>query len=442
MKKHYGLIGHPLAHTLSPQIHRQIMKESGINGTYHAYDVVPNEFEGKIVKLIKKLDGFNITIPYKEAVIHFLRSIGDREKKLGAVNTVYEEKGYNTDLLGFKACYIPFRGKRVLLLGAGGAARVMLYEAVISGAQQVTVCSRRVDQAQKLIDEAKQKYNCGNVDSCEKSELDPYYDIVLNATPIGMWPECDGLPLPKELLLGAEYVFDSIYNPLATKLVLAARSYGVKTQSGLRMLYNQALEAQKIWNPNVDISDLSILTHQEKLKRLMLKRFPVKFVLTGFMGSGKTTVGKTLAKLLHVGFVDLDAAIVEEKKKPVSAIFKNEGEEAFREAERHCLLKIMQIPETLVIATGGGTLIDPENVKIVRKHQGFIFYLDVPLETVMARIGKTRHRPLLKGDIRENAKILYEKRTPLYVSVADCVIDGQRSIKDVVKSIEFNLGYK
>lgn len=439
-KKQYGLIGHPLAHSLSPYIHKHIMKECGINGTYRLYDVAPDEFDGKAGKLIKKLDGFNITIPYKEKIIPFLESTGDREKQLGAVNTVFGGRGFNTDLLGFQACYIPFSDKRVLLLGAGGTARVMLYEAARSGAQKITVCSRRIEQAQKLAAEANEKFECNIIDCCDGSKLDTYYDTILNATPIGMWPECDGLPLPKELLLGAEYVFDSIYNPLATKLVLAARSYGIKTQSGLRMLYNQALEAQRIWNPDVDISEITVLAHQEKLKRKLLKEFPVKIVLTGFMGSGKTAVGKALAKSLRVGFVDLDAAIVEEKKKPISAIFNSEGEEAFREAEKSCLLKTLQIPATIVIATGGGALIDPENVTIVRKHQGFIFYLEADLETVMARVGKTSHRPLLQGDLRDNAKDLYEKRAPIYASIADCVVDSQANITNVTKNIRKILG--
>ncbi|MHB1483986.1 MAG: shikimate kinase [Saccharofermentanales bacterium] len=443
-KKQYGLIGHPLAHSLSPYIHKQIMKDSGISGTYRLYDLAPEEFDSKIEKLIRKLDGFNITIPYKEKIISSLESTGDRESQLGAVNTVYRKRGFNTDLPGFQDCYIPFSGKRVLLLGAGGVARVMLYEAARSGAQKITVCARRIEQAQKLATEGKVKFGCANIDCCEKKDLDPYYDTILNATPTGMWPECDGMPLPKEMLLGAEYVFDSIYNPLSTRLVLAARSYGIKTQSGLRMLYNQALEAQRIWNPDsgvTDISEVSVLAHQERLKRRLLKQSPIKIVLTGFMGSGKTTVGKSLARLLHVGFIDLDSTIVEEKKKPITAIFKSEGEEAFREAESRCLEKILQIPATLVIATGGGALIDPENVKMVRKHQGFIFYLDVPLETVLKRIGNNEDRPMLKGDMRENAEILYEKRNPIYNSISDCSIDGQQNITDVAKSIKNILGF-
>lgn len=436
MKKKYGLIGHPLGHTLSPAIHKQIMKDCGIEGNYRAYDLAPDQFEENAGKLMEKLDGFNVTIPYKQKIIAHLSEIDGKSRQFGAVNTVFRHCGYNTDYLGFRNCGISFLHKRVLLIGAGGVGRVMLHEAIRGGAKEVAICTRRPEQARTLQLEAKETLEYDKVVFCEQEMLAPVYDVILNATPVGMWPDCDGIPVSREILRGAEFVFDSIYNPLATKLVLAARSEGVRAQSGLGMLYRQAVEAQKIWNPDADFSRLSAWTRQNGLKRRLLRLFPVKFVLTGFMGSGKTTVGKALAGILHVGFVDLDTCVVEEKKKPIFEIFKTEGEAAFRQVEQSCLRQVLNEKMTLVIATGGGALMNPENVELVRRHQGFILFLSVDLETIQARIGKNKDRPLFHGKEKEQVRALYESRIPAYNSIADCVVEADGSVRDVALRIK------
>lgn len=434
---HYGLIGHPLGHTLSPYIHRQIMKDCGIDGTYKAYDLDPERTGKKIPALMKKLDGFNVTIPFKQTILPFLSGTDESARQYGAVNTVHGSRGYNTDSSGFSSMGIVFDRKRVLLLGAGGSGRVMLVEAVRAGAREVVVCTRRPGQAEYLMQEVKENTGFDRITYCERDRLTCDYDVILNATPIGMWPECDGMPAPKSVLAGAEYVFDAIYNPLATKLVLAARSMGISAQSGLAMLYRQAVEAQRIWNPDADFSNLSPLIQQFKLKRRLLRLFPVKFVLTGFMGSGKTTVGKTLAKILHIGFVDLDVSIVEEKKKPIYEIFKSEGEESFRETERLCLSQAVREERSLVIATGGGAVMDRDNVEVIRRHQGFIIFLSVEMETILERIGgSSGERPLFNGSDLDQVRRLFEARTPVYNSIADLVVDANGGVMDVASTIK------
>jgi shikimate dehydrogenase len=440
MKKHYGLIGHPLGHTLSPYIHRQIMKDCGVDGTYKAYDLDPGLTGKKIPALMRKLDGFNVTIPYKQSILPFLSGIDESGRQYGAVNTVFGRRGFNTDILGFSGLGIVFDRKRVLLLGAGGSARIMLYEVVRAGAREIVICTRRPVQAQSLLLEVKENTGFERISFCERNRLTCDYDVILNATPVGMWPECDGMPVQKSVLAGAEYVFDAIYNPLSTKLVLAARSMGIKAQSGLAMLYSQAVEAQRIWNPDADFSNLSPLIQQFKLKQRLLKLFPVKFVLTGFMGSGKTTVGKTLSKILHIGFVDLDLRIVEEKKKPIYEIFKSEGEESFRETERLCLSQAVREERSLVIATGGGAAMDRDNVEVIRRHQGFIIFLSVELETILQRIGgASGERPLFNGSDLDQVRRLYDSRTPVYNSIADLVVDANGEVSDVASAIKFLL---
>lgn len=435
MKKHYGLIGHPLGHTLSPYIHRQIMKECHIDGTYQAYDVPPDLLEKKMLSFAKRLDGFNVTIPYKETILMYLQGTDQETQIYGAVNTVCSGRGYNTDAFGFRACRVPLERRSVLLLGAGGAARVMLYEALCEKAGRITICSRRVEQANQLIAETRQYYPDADLCFCAKEELGHDYDVVLNATPTGMWPHCDGIPVSKEVLLGAEYVFDAIYNPPASRLVLAARSYRIKAQSGLSMLFFQALEAQKIWNPETDFTQLSVLIQQYKLKRKLFMTFPIKIVLTGFMGCGKTTVGSALAKALRIDFIDLDVQIIEKKQKSIVQIFEEEGEPVFRRLEREFLTEALQEGKAKVIATGGGALIDPENVELVRKKQGFIIFLATDIENILSRVGDAADRPLLKGAARERAIELYEQRMPVYQSVADFTAEADGPVSDVVAQI-------
>ena len=471
MKKHYGLIGHPLGHTLSPFIHDEIMKECHIDGIYLVYDIAPEEFDCKVRELLETQDGLNVTIPYKEAIVPFLTDVDETACQIGAVNTVHNfqikndasqmqikvnsgldslsmgssnydndkdnikdnnnynyHSGFITDTLGFRACEIPIFQKHVLILGAGGVARVLLHEAIRAGAKEITICARRIEQARNLV---KEFCPASILNACIQKDLVPGYDVILNATPIGMWPNCNGIPVSRDIIMAAKYVFDTIYNPLATKLVLAARSYGIKSQCGLAMLYHQALEAQRIWNPLVDFSHLPILIHQENLKNILLELFPVKFILTGFMGSGKTTIGKALARKLNVGFVDLDEYIVQETKKTIPEIFEIEGEIEFRKIEKSCLQKLMDEQNTLIIATGGGALIDQDNVEYVKKHQGFIFFLSIDLETILTRISHEKGRPLFDGASKETVAKLYLERFPVYSAIADCKIDANGTIDDV-----------
>jgi shikimate dehydrogenase len=140
--KHFGLIGHPLGHSLSPQIHSVIMQEIGLDGEYTLYDIAPEDMPKEIPELLKKLDGFNCTIPHKNAIVPFLDCVSDSAKFCTCVNTVYKGVGYNTDILGFGSYGIAFAGKRVLVLGSGGTCRMMFAAALAGGAIEVVVAAR------------------------------------------------------------------------------------------------------------------------------------------------------------------------------------------------------------------------------------------------------------------------------------------------------------
>ncbi|MHB8962559.1 MAG: shikimate kinase, partial [Saccharofermentanales bacterium] len=267
------------------------------------------------------------------------------------------------------------------------------------------------------------------------------YDVILNATPVGMWPHCEGIPLSRAVIAESEYVFDTIYNPLATRLVLAARSMNVKAQSGLGMLLHQAVAAQRIWNPCNDLTGFSFLTLEQMLKRRLLKKYPIKIVLTGFMGSGKTTVGRSLARSLGIGFADIDLMIVEENAKPIPRIFSEDGEAHFRHSEQNCIRKAMDMPKSMVIATGGGAVINPANIEIIRRNRGFLFFLQTDMETVFRRVEDDGSRPLLNGKSRQKIAALYEHRLPQYYAAADFTLDADGEVAGIVMQIREALGF-
>lgn len=493
-KRHYGLIGHPLSHTLSPVIHKNIMKQCGIRGTYKSFDISPDDFDVRALEILEKLDGFNITIPYKERIVHLLDTLDENALDFGAVNTVSCRKGYNTDIYGFRACNIDFKDKRVLLLGNGGVARIMLPQALSGGSNEICICARDAVKTSKLIsDTCRNKNNntndktiadidtnadnrtientstktgintnssnnnvnnnCTNnntntnINKCtvyhaDFRDLTGVYDVILNATPLGMWPHCNEIPVSEDIIKTAKYVFDSIYNPLATRLLLKAREYGVRADNGLVMLLQQALFAQQIWNDKADFSAFDMSRILPRMRKKLFKHFPVKIVLTGFMGSGKTTIGKKLAKAMGIGFADLDLLIVEENRKPISAIFKDSGEEFFRESEKKCLARIMKEPASLVVSTGGGALISPDNAAIVKENQGFVFYLSTDLATSLKRVGDNQDRPLISGKDREHIEFLYNKRLPIYKSISDFTVDATGNPDEILNTILEAIGYQ
>jgi shikimate dehydrogenase len=286
----YGLLGYPLGHSLSDYIHRRIFEMSGLEDEceYKLYEVNPDELSLKGDSL-RGLDGFNVTIPYKTEIVRFLDRLDVSASAYGAVNCVKvlehdgkrEYVGYNTDGYGFLKAIellgVPLKvsnpGTRVLLLGCGGTARMMAIEAIKAGAD-LTVAIRHDKAEEKAaaklsrdISEITGKfviktYQVGQAAKMRITYADSLnivnkYDLLLNATPCGMFPHADEMPLGQAVLGKVQYLFDAIYNPYPTKLISEAEKRGVKTLDGMVMLVYQAVMAEKIWN-DVDISDAYI----------------------------------------------------------------------------------------------------------------------------------------------------------------------------------------
>lgn len=251
--KNFCLIGYPLGHSMSPVIHRELFKINGIDAEYELKEISP-DILAKGIKELDSLDGFNVTIPHKTGIIPHLDSLSDRAELFGAVNTVDNKNGaltgYNTDCFGFLRALdmagIELKG-RVLLCGSGGVSRMFAFESVLAGADlTIAVRDTDVDAGNLIKKEIFEKLNKAvNVITLDK--VDGEYDVLINGTPVGMYPNTDVCVLPKEKVQKCRAVFDAVYNPLETMLLRYARQCGAKYSNGLPMLVWQAAVAQEIW---------------------------------------------------------------------------------------------------------------------------------------------------------------------------------------------------
>ena len=251
--KNFCLIGYPLGHSMSPVIHRELFKINGIDAEYELKEISPDILAKGIMEL-DSLDGFNVTIPHKTSIIPHLDSLSDRAELFGAVNTVDNKNGaltgYNTDCFGFLRALdmagIELKG-RVLLCGSGGVSRMFAFESVLAGADlTIAVRDADVDAGNLIKKEIFEKLNKA-VNVITLDEVDGEYDVLINGTPVGMYPNTDVCVLPKEKVQKCRAVFDAVYNPLETMLLRYARQCGAKYSNGLPMLVWQAAVAQEIW---------------------------------------------------------------------------------------------------------------------------------------------------------------------------------------------------
>lgn len=254
--EHYALIGYPLGHTLSPQIHARLFALSGREAAYETLEIPPEALAGQYERLAA-LNGFNITIPHKVDMIRYCDRLDEGAARYGSINCVKnggERVGYNTDVLGFTKS-IGLLGaslhSKVLLIGCGGVGRMMAIETALSGGS-LTIAALDADRpkAEAVVREIHEKKPDASVRIIQ-SPLEPSgedYDLLINASPVGMFPKTDASPCSAEILDHVRFVFDAIYNPRETLLVKTARKCGAKAMNGMAMLVLQAAAAQEIWH--------------------------------------------------------------------------------------------------------------------------------------------------------------------------------------------------
>ena len=394
----YGLIGEHLGHSFSKEIHESIS-----DYIYDIHEVAKEDLD----TFMKNKDflGINVTIPYKEKVIPYLDYIDDSAKLIGAVNTIVNKDGklfgYNTDFLGLRDLIvkskIDVRNKKVVILGNGGTSKTA--KAVL---QSLNASNILITALEPINDEISyEELNSKHLDC----------DVILNATPVGMYPKCDDSLIDVTRFKKLTGVIDVIYNPLKTRLCQTATSNNIKACNGLYMLVGQAVYASSIFkdkkiNPNVI----------DKVYNKILKQ-KQNIVLIGMPSCGKSTIGKKLAEKLKKDFIDIDKEIEKEIGTSIQTYIETNGENAFRDLEEEVTKKVSK-GNNLVISTGGGVIKRSQNITRL-KQNGIICFIDRPLELLKP----TASRPLTNDF--EKLKKTFEERYNIYMSSADIVVENK-----------------
>ena len=397
-----GLLGRKLGHSYSPQIHALMA-----DYPYTLFEKEPEDIGDFL--LHGDYTGINVTIPYKKEVIPFLDELSPLAKRMGAVNTVIRRDdgslyGHNTDYFGFSSMVfrsgIQVSGKKVLILGSGGASNTAVKVLQDMGAN-VTIISR------------------SGPDNYQNLHRHHDAAVIVNTTPVGMYPNTGAAPVDLHDFPALEGVLDMIYNPSKTQLLLDAETLGLPHENGLWMLVAQAKEAAEYFAGTV-FDDSLIETVYDKLTAQMQN-----IVLIGMPGCGKSTIGEQLAAQLGRVFVDADDKLTELAGKSIPNIFVEDGESAFRQWETTTLEQLGK-QSGLVIATGGGCVTRKCNYPLLHQNSS-IFWLKRSLDLL-----PTDGRPLSQTNKLSD---LYARRKELYASFADHIIDNNQSPEAAIQSI-------
>ena len=401
--KRCGLLGERLGHSYSPAIHAMLGDYE-----YRLYEC-PRDKLGDFLKA-RDFDGLNVTIPYKKAVLPYCAELSPMAAAIGSVNTLLRRPdgslyGDNTDAFGFESLLrhagLDPAGRKCLVLGSGGASATV--QAVLRqlGAGSVTVISRGGED------------NYGNLSRHRDAEL------LVNTTPVGMYPGNGLAPVDLTAFPGCRGVVDLIYNPARTALLLQAGRLGIPCAGGLWMLAAQARRAAELFTGSAVPEDV--------IPRVTaaLRRETENVILIGMPGSGKTTVAMALAEKLRRPVLDSDAAVAETAGIPIPEIFEREGEAGFRRRETAALAELGQ-RGGIILATGGGSVTRPENYDLLHQN-GTILWLRRDIAKL-----PTDGRPISQS--RDLSELLRE-RTPAYTRFADHIIDNNGTVEETLRQI-------
>jgi len=387
----FGLLGKTLSHSYSPLIHGELGDYE-----YSLFEKKPEELREFL--LHDKFDGINVTIPYKTSVIPYCTRLSEQASAIGSVNTITRLPGGalygdNTDYFGFfyllkKAGVEPASGKSIIL-GSGGSSRTVLSVLRDLGATEVVVVSRTGPDNYQNIDKHKDAV------------------LIVNTTPVGMYPN-NGIspPIDLKIFYKCRTVIDLIYNPSRTKLLQQAEKLGISNASGLSMLVAQAKRASELFT-RTHIPDDVIPTIVS-----VISQISQNIVLIGMPGSGKSSIGASLAETMSRKFVDTDEWVERAAGKPIPEVFADDGEENFRKMETEALKELCKL-SGFIISTGGGIVKRQENLDIIRQN-GVVFFLDRDVGEL-----PVSGRPLSQ---RDGVAALAEERLPLYSQWSDYTV--------------------
>lgn len=387
-RNRFGLIGKTLKHSFSPKLHKYLGDYS-----YELFELNPNELESFFKR--QDLKAINITMPYKEETMKYCNKFSPEALRIGCINTAIWDGediiGYNSDYYGciemLKEIDLEIKGSIVAILGDGSTSKTVRVALEDLGAKEILNISRRGE----IKFDDMEKYN--------------HVEVIVNATLVGMYPNNLESLLNLKDFPKLKAVADVVYNPLRTKLILDAKRLGIRTATGLKMLVYQGIKASELF------FDRKIEKEEAKKIYSSIYRDVSNIVIIGMPGSGKTSIGRSLAKKLGRGFVDLDREIEKIDGISVQQIFENYGEDGFREFENAACIKYGK--ETgIIISTGGGVVLDKQNFNPL-KQNGIIVQIDRKLNKLA-----TKGRPLSKGGFENLVKLQIE-RTKKYQDFAD-----------------------
>ena len=417
----FALLGEKLGHSFSPQIHRAL---AGCD-----YQLLPTPPEA-VADLFRRRDfrGLNVTIPYKQTVMPLCDEIDPRAAAIGAVNTVVNRggrlTGYNTDIDGLiylaRRTGVDMAGKKVVILGSGDIGLIMARRLILGsgGTGRTARAAAGELGAAEIVTVSR-----GGEDNYETLSRHADAQVLLNTTPVGMYPNCGVSPVSLDAFPHLEGVLDVVYNPLRTALLLEARERGLPCSCGLPMLVAQAWRAEELFTG----SAIPAETVEAVLAGLTAQLENV--VLIGMPGCGKSTVGRALARRQGKAFLDLDRLIEERAGKSIPAIFAQEGEEAFRTLESWAVREA-GARTGCVISTGGGVVTRAENCAPLRQN-GVIIHLTRPLDRL-----PTAGRPVSQST---DLQTLWERRRGLYAAFADRTVDNGGPLEETLDTIEKEL---
>lgn len=416
----YGLIGKTLVHSYSKEIHEALGRYQ-----YQLFSLAEDEMPDFINA--RDFRGLNVTIPYKKDVIPLCDEVTDLARGIGAVNTLFwknasgtgssesisqEDKilvGHNTDYEGFlyaaSRAGIDFEGKGVLILGTGGTSLMARRAAADQNAAKIYIASRHPETDPPSGSELQNAGILSTVSYDQLPEIAASIDVIVNTTPVGTFPNNMQQVIRLKDFPGCQAVIDVIYNPFKTALLLEAEKLGLKYTNGLPMLVAQATAAAGYFLGTPG----AFQKENQRIIKAMKQRMG-NIVLIGMPGTGKSLIGKFLAELTGKTLQDTDAKIEEEAKMTIPEIFEKEGEAGFRDRES-AICKKLGKERNLIIATGGGAILRPENVDALRQN-GTLVHITRSIDKL-----PTRGRPLSKNI--ETLKKMEAQRMPLYKAAAD-----------------------
>ncbi len=424
----YGLIGKPLKHSFSKEIHSLLSDYK-----YELREIDPSFFDEFMFN--RDFKAINVTIPYKKKAFSKIPKLHVDARNIGAVNTVVNVNGnlygFNTDIYGiigtFKYYDVDICGKNVLILGTGATSDTVYAAVKKCGAKNIYKAYRK---------ESKVK---GDILYSEIESISKDINVIINATALGTFPNIFEEPLIGiDSFKKLEFVMDVVYNPLRTRLLINAEKKNIKAASGLYMLIAQAVYASRLFTCD-NLQDRwtldNLFTDQEEsqIKKDIDKIYKthinskINIVLTGMPTSGKSTLGEKLATELNREFVDTDVLFCQKTGLEPGAYIEQRGEEEFRKIESEIIKEIS--PKTsVVISTGGGVILKEENVDYLKLY-GKIFFLNRNIDSLTP----SADRPLTKT--KEQLEKIYNKRLPIYKKTCDVEIEFNPNLEKEVKSV-------